>query len=68
MGAAIEVEWILIPLFCNLTGYTEKAVRRKIETGVWVNGRHFRRAPDGHIVMSLKEFYKWVVNHNQVAA
>lgn len=57
---AIQVEWVLLPMFCGLTGYTEKAVRRKIEDGVWLQGRHFRKAPDGRITMNIQEYYKWV--------
>ena len=57
---AIHIQWVLIPAFSVLTGYTEKAVRRKIEEGVWLQGKHFRKAPDGRITMNLQEYYKWV--------
>lgn len=56
----IHLEWMLLPSFCALTGYTEKAVRRKIEDGKWIEGRHYRKAPDGHITMNLQAYYKWV--------
>lgn len=56
----IRQTWVLIPRFCGLIGYSEKAVRRKIEEGIWVEGRHYRRAPDGRITMNLEEYYKWV--------
>lgn len=56
----IHVEWVLIPTFCALTGYTDKAVRRKIEGGVWIEGIHYKRAPDGHITMNLQAYYQWV--------
>ena len=39
--------YIRIPKFEQLTGYTVKAVERKIETGVWTEGREYRHAPDG---------------------
>lgn len=58
--ADIPPQWILIPLFASLTGYSEKAVRRKIEDGVWLSGKHFKKAPDGRITMNLQEYYKWV--------
>lgn len=54
------------PLFCALTGYTEKAVRREIKEGVWLQGRHYRKAPDGRITMDLQAYldlqayYAWV--------
>jgi hypothetical protein len=51
---------MLIPLFCSLTGYTVKAVQRKIEEGKWIEGRHYRRAPDGHVTMNLQAYYRWV--------
>lgn len=57
---AIHIQWVLIPVFCALTGYTEKAVRTKIEKGVWIQGKHYRKAPDGHVTMNLQEYYKWV--------
>ena len=38
--------YALIPRFCSITGYTEKAVRRKMQSGVWLEGREWKRAPD----------------------
>ena len=55
-----HLEWMLIPLFCNLTGYTAKAVQRKIEDGKWIEGSIYRRAPDGHITINLQAYYRWV--------
>lgn len=57
---SIQLQWVLIPMFCSLTGYTDKAVRRKMEEGVWVAGKHYRKAPDGRITMNIQEYYKWV--------
>lgn len=57
---SVQLQWVLIPVFCSLTGYTEKAVRRKIEEGVWIESTHYRRAPDGRITMDIREYYKWV--------
>lgn len=48
----IQVKWVLIPLFCQLMGYSEKAVRRKIEEGICLQGKHYRKAPDGHVTMN----------------
>ena len=56
----VTLEWVLIPMFASMTGYTDKAVRRKIEDGVWIEGKHYRRAPDGRITMNLKKYYQWV--------
>lgn len=59
-GVIVHLRWVLVPLFCTLTGYTDKAVRRKIEEGIWLQGRHYRKAPDGRITMDLQAYYAWV--------
>lgn len=54
------VRHVRLKRFAELTGYSEKAVYEKIRTGAWVQGRQFKRAPDGHILVDLQEFDKWV--------
>lgn len=56
---AVRIEWVLLPLFCTLTGYSEKAVRRKIEEGIWLQGKHYRKVC-GRIHMSMEAYAKWV--------
>lgn len=41
-------------------GLTETAIRRKIDEGVWVQGRHYHRAPDGCIYIDLPGVTRWV--------
>lgn len=57
---SVQLQWVLIPVFCSLSGYTDKAVRRKMGEGVWIQGKHYKKAPDGRIHMSMPEYYKWV--------
>lgn len=52
--------YVLIERFCADTGYTAKAIRRKIESGVWIENQQFRRAPDGHILVDTKGYEQWV--------
>jgi hypothetical protein len=59
-GIADVARYVLIPLFCAVTGYTEKAVRRKIQSGVWLQGQLWRKAPDGHILIDMEGFHRWV--------
>ncbi len=54
--------FVLISLFCQITGYTDKAVRNKIQEGVWTEGVHYRRSPDNRIQIDLEEFNKWVAS------
>jgi hypothetical protein len=56
----MNMRYVLVNKFCELTGYTDKAVRRKIEEGVWVEGIHYRRAPDGHLTIDIQNYYNWV--------
>ena len=54
------VDYVTIPVAAAMTGYSAKAIRRKIESGVWLEGREFRRAPDGHVLISVKGYESWV--------
>lgn len=53
-------DYVTIPVAAAMTGYSPKAIRRKIEAGVWLEGREFRRAPDGHVLISVKGYESWV--------
>jgi hypothetical protein len=52
--------YVTVPLAATITGLTEKAIRRKIEDGKWIEGREFRRSPDGGIFISIKGYQQWV--------
>lgn len=51
--------YVRLPLFESISGYTQKAVRRKIDEGVWLEGQEYLRAPDGRILVDLEGYYKW---------
>lgn len=61
----VHLQWVLIPTFCSLTGYTVKAVQRKIADGVFIQGKHYKKAPDGRITMNLQHYYEWVEGREQ---
>jgi hypothetical protein len=42
------------------TGLTQKAIYKKIENGVWLEGKEYRRAPDGRLYISMKGYDAWV--------
>lgn len=54
--------YVLLPLAQLLTGYTVKAMQRKIERGDWQEGKVWKHAPDGHIVIDMVGYHKWVEN------
>ena len=57
-----------IHLVARATGYTEKALRRKIEDGILLEGVHYYRAPDGRISIDTKAFEKWQRGETQSAS
>ena len=48
------------------TGYTEKAIRKKIERGVWLDGYEYHRAPDGRIVINLQGVVIWLQGKRRI--
>jgi len=52
--------YVTVALAAAITGLTDKAIRRKIEDGVWVAGREYMRAPDGAIMVDMQGVEKWV--------
>jgi len=58
----MSTRYVRIPKFAEETGYTKRAVESKIYKGVWLEGRHYRRAPDGSILMNMEEYERWVEN------
>ncbi len=48
-----------IKLAASITGLTVKAIERKIARGVWLLGKHYKKA-DGGIFIDMKEIEQWV--------
>lgn len=60
----MHVEWVTVRKFALETGYTEKAVRNKIDRGDWLRGQVWTKAPDGRILLSIEGFNRWVESIN----
>ena len=54
--------YVLLPLANLVTGYSVKAMERKIERGDWQEGKVWKRAPDGHVLIDLQGYQRWVEN------
>jgi len=52
--------YVTVHLAATLTGLSEKSIRRKIEEGKWLDGREYRRSPDGGIFISIKGYSQWL--------
>lgn len=55
----LPVDYIQLSVFNTITGYSSDAAQKKIQRGEWREGVHFRHAPDGKILMSLKGYHAW---------
>ena len=55
-----SARYVLLPVAQLLTGYTVKAIQRKIERGDWPEGKVWRHAPDGHVVVDMMGYDRWV--------
>ena len=52
--------YVLLTMAAQMTGYTVKAMERKIERGDWIEGKVWLRAPDGRILIDMWGFQRWV--------
>lgn len=58
--AVAPAKYVLLPLAEAITGYTIKAIERKIERGDWIEGKVWIRAPDGRILLNVPGYERWV--------
>ena len=56
----MSARYVTLDLAEKLTGYTVKAMERKIETGAWREGYEWRKAPDNRRLIDLEGYAKWV--------
>lgn len=52
--------YVTIPKASELTGYTQAAIKQKIARGVWLEGREYRKAPDGRRMIDMRAIEAWV--------
>lgn len=43
----------------EMTGMSEKAIRRRIESGTWRQGVQYHRTPDGLIFVDMEGLERW---------
>lgn len=56
-----------IAQFSLESGYSKEAIRGKIRDGIWVEGRVWKKAPDGHVLINVEGYNEWVENGNGLA-
>lgn len=55
-----SARFVTVELAGTITGLGVSAVRKRLERGLWIEGRHWRRAPDSRIYIDMKGIEKWV--------
>lgn len=41
-------------------GYSPEAIRNKTKKGVWIKNVHYKKAPDGRLMMNYEAIKKWI--------
>jgi len=54
------MKYVTVKKFSELSGYTQDGIRGKIKNGKWLSDRHWKKAPDGRILINVKEVEKWI--------
>jgi hypothetical protein len=54
------MNWVTVKKFALESGYTADAIRAKIKRGIWLEGKHWKKAPDGRVLLNLREIEAWI--------
>ncbi len=41
-------------------GLSEGAVRKRLERGIWLENKHYRKAPDSRIYIDMRAIEAWI--------
>ncbi len=53
-------KYISVKAFAQLGAYSEQAIRSKIKKGHWVLNQHYRKSPDGRILLDFEQINLWI--------
>lgn len=54
------MNWVTVKRLSQLSGYSEEAIRQKKKKGIWVEGVHWKKAPDNRIVFNTNSIDRWL--------
>lgn len=52
--------YVTVELAATLHGLTPAAIRKRVERGQWLEGREWRRGPDGRVWIDTKGVERWI--------
>lgn len=56
----VTSNWVTIELATKVTGLSVAGIRGKIRRKQWAAGRHYKKAPDGRIYISIPAYERWI--------
>lgn len=56
----MEVPFSVKEFAVEMPSFTEAAIRCKISEGVWLIGREYTKAPDGHVWIIKSRVLEWI--------
>ena len=55
----IHLAWVTLHVYAASSGYSVGALRQKMNRGQFIEGKHYRKAPDGRILMNVEACQNW---------
>jgi len=56
----VRLRFATIELASVMTGYTVSTIKHRIAKGVWPEGKMWKRAINGEIIIDLQAYVRWV--------
>ena len=53
-------KWIKAKLFTQISGWSKDAIDAKRKRGIWLEDTHWKKAPDGNIMINHSAIDEWV--------
>ncbi|UBB16170.1 excisionase [Comamonas odontotermitis] len=65
--AVNAARFVTVELAATMTGLSAAAIRKRTERGVWLEGKEWRRGPDGRVWIDTKGIEAWVLQKSGMA-
>lgn len=52
--------WVTVELYAALSGLSEGAIRKRLERGLWLENKHWRKAPDNRVYICRQAVCRWI--------
>jgi hypothetical protein len=62
----MSLRYVTIKKFSEESGNSEKAIRHKIENGMFIEGHEYKYAPDGRILIDKEGYERWAEGQRRI--